>query len=80
MRDYDPTIHSVTEAGYLALRSYREAAKELGIDRRALPYLVAALGIVPKPIRHNGHAKGLDEADMRRLRKVKEKRAKLSAA
>jgi hypothetical protein len=62
---HDPFVRG---DGILDLKSFRQVAAELGIDRRALPYLVEVLGIVPKTIVHNGLAKGLDEADVELIR------------
>lgn len=53
----------------MILFSYSKAANDLGVDRRDLAVLVRILGIKPKRIEANGKAKGLDSADMARLRK-----------
>lgn len=47
-----------------------DAGQALGVGRQVVAGLVAALGITTKPVPRNGAAKGLDEADMRRLRKA----------
>lgn len=47
-----------------------EAAPILGVSRQTVSELARRLGIETKPMPLNGRAKGLDEADMRRLRKA----------
>lgn len=48
--------------------SQTQAARELGIDRKALAEFVRRLRIVPKPMPGNG--KGLSMADVRLIRKA----------
>jgi hypothetical protein len=48
----------------------REARQELGIQRETLTDLVRKLEIIPKDVPYNGNAKGLDQADMRRIRRA----------
>jgi hypothetical protein len=50
--------------------SLTEAAEILGVDFRVVSGLVKALKIEPKPVKRNGKAKGLDVADMARLRRA----------
>lgn len=47
-----------------------EAAPILGVSRQTVSELARRLGIETKPMPLNGRAKGLDEADMRRLKKA----------
>jgi hypothetical protein len=64
------------------LVSYIGAARILETDRKTVAGLVKALGITPKSISTNGKAKGLDQTDLRRLRKAlgrTNRRAKMSA-
>jgi hypothetical protein len=57
-----------------------EAAEILGTDRWTIAGLVRAHGLVPKPIRLNGRAKGLDEADMDILRRALGRRKRRAAS
>lgn len=52
----------------LKITLFGEAATELDTTYAVIAGLVKALGIQPKPVPYNGNAKGLDRADMRRLR------------
>jgi hypothetical protein len=52
------------------LTLYGEAAAELGTDIAVVRGLVKARGITPKPVPHNGNAKGLDRGDMAILRRA----------
>jgi len=50
--------------------SYSEVAEELGIRRQTVTDLVDKLGLTWKPIRTNHKAKGLDHADVKRIRRA----------
>lgn len=50
--------------------TFVEAGRELNIDRQVVAGLVKAHAITPKPVPRNGAAKGLDERDMRVIRKA----------
>jgi hypothetical protein len=52
------------------LHSYSSAARELGITRQAVADVARCMNITPKPCPMSGIAKGLDEADMRVLRRT----------
>lgn len=52
------------------LHSYSRVARLLGVDRRTLPVLVRVLGLTPKPVAWNGKARGLDDDDVRVLKKA----------
>lgn len=54
----------------MAVVSFSEAARQLGIDRSAVAVAVQILGIEPAPIPTNGKAKGLTRADLTRIRKA----------
>lgn len=47
-----------------------EAAQELNTDPLTISGLVKLLRIEPKPVPRNGNAKGLDRADLRRIRRA----------
>lgn len=50
---------------------YAEAQEELGLRYvTTITDLVEKAGITPKPVRSNGRAKGLNDADMNQLRKM----------
>ncbi len=53
-----------------SLTTLTEASSLLGVSRQTVSELARRLGIQTKPVELNGRAKGLDEADMRRLRKA----------
>lgn len=54
----------------MSIYSYSQVARELGIDRRVIPYLVTICKLAPKPVSTNGRAKGLSESDLRKIRKI----------
>jgi len=53
-----------------SLITLTEAGELLDISRQTVSELARRLGIVTKPIRYNARARGLDESDMKRLRKA----------
>jgi hypothetical protein len=50
--------------------SYTQAAKELGLDIRAISSLVDALHLEPKRHPSNGRAKALDAGDIETIRRA----------
>lgn len=52
------------------LRTYSQAARELGVAHNTVTDLVRSLGIPQRPHPHSGNGKALDEADMAKLRKA----------
>jgi hypothetical protein len=52
------------------LTTYVEASRELGVNVLVIATLAKAHELKAKPVPRNGKAKGLDEADMRVLRKA----------
>jgi hypothetical protein len=58
------------------LVTFSGAGRTLGIGRQTVADLVARLGIVPKPVPWNANGKGLDPADMSRLRRALERIAR----
>jgi hypothetical protein len=56
--------------GRLLLYSYSQVGRMLNIDPRAVATLVRALKLVPKPVPTNGRAKGLNDADVRKIKKA----------
>ena len=52
------------------LTTYGEAAVALGVSPNTIGDLAKFLQIRPKPVRHNGNAKGLDPDDLQRIRKA----------
>lgn len=48
----------------------RDAAKRLGLFHHTVTDLVRTLGIEPKPIPYSPRGKGLDAADIRRIRRA----------
>ncbi len=50
--------------------SYSEAARRLETDRKAIATAVRILKIDPKPVPSNGQGKGLDSADIARIRRA----------
>lgn len=49
--------------------TFGAAARELGIPDEAVAPIALGLEISPKPVPHNGKAKGLDPDDMAKMRK-----------
>jgi hypothetical protein len=68
----------MSERSSPSLVSYSEAARSLRVSRHTVAELAERLGIMPKPVPWNGNAKGLDPADVDRLRRALE-RVALSA-
>lgn len=52
------------------LKTYNEVAAELGVYRWTISDLVRVWGLTPKPIRANSKAKGLDQKDVRVIRRA----------
>lgn len=50
--------------------TFKEAAARLGVYHYTVSDLVRHLGIEPKPVPRNGNAKGLDAADLKRIRRA----------
>jgi hypothetical protein len=50
------------------LKSFREVARDLGIDRATVADVVSILEIETKPITTNAKARGLDPASVRRIK------------
>jgi hypothetical protein len=62
--------NEVERTGRLLLYSYSQVGRMLNLDRRAVTALVRALKLVPKPVPTNGRAKGLNDADVKRIKKA----------
>lgn len=52
------------------IKTFGEAAAELGTTYAVISGLVKAHGLTPKPVPHNGNAKGLDRRDIAVLRRA----------
>jgi hypothetical protein len=54
----------------VGLRSISDVARELGLDRRVVSWIIATHAIATRPIPTNGLAKGLDEAAVAEIRRA----------
>jgi len=52
------------------IRTFTDAARELGTDRATVRGLVRAWGSPTYPVPYNGNAKGIDDETFRRMRKA----------